>query len=38
VGVGARYVVSQKHRVSLSFDYAVGDGESEFYFGIGEAF
>jgi outer membrane protein assembly factor BamA len=38
VGVGARYVVSQKHRVSLSFDYAVGDGENEFYFGIGEAF
>jgi hypothetical protein len=37
-GVGARYVVSQKHRVSLSFDFAGGDGDSEFYFGINEAF
>jgi outer membrane translocation and assembly module TamA len=37
-GVGLRYVLSQKHRVGLSFDVAVGDDGAEFYFGVGEAF
>lgn len=38
VGLGARYVVSQKHRVSLSFDVAQGKDGTEYYFGVGEAF
>jgi hypothetical protein len=38
VGVGARFVLSQKHRVSLSSDVGVGKDGVEFYFGIGEAF
>jgi outer membrane protein assembly factor BamA len=37
-GVGIRYVVSRKHRVSLSSDIAFGKHGAEFYFGIGEAF
>jgi outer membrane protein assembly factor BamA len=37
-GFGARYVLSKKHRVSLSADIAVGDDGAEFYFGVGEAF
>ena len=37
-GVGARYVISKKHRVSLSADIAVGNDGAEFYFGVGEAF
>lgn len=37
-GVGARFVVSQKHRVSLSFDVAQGKDGTEYYFGVGEAF
>jgi outer membrane protein assembly factor BamA len=37
-GVGARYVLSEKHRVSLSADIAVGNDGTEFYFGVGEAF
>jgi hypothetical protein len=37
-GVGARFIVSQKHRVSLSFDVAHGKDGTEYYFGVGEAF
>jgi len=37
-GVGARFVLSERHRVSLSADVAVGDDGTEFYFGVGEAF
>lgn len=37
-GIGARFVVSQKHRVSLSADIAGGDDGAEYYFGVGEAF
>ena len=37
-GLGARFVVSQKHRVSLSFDVAQGKDGTEYYFGVGEAF
>ena len=37
-GVGARFVVSQKHRVALSADIAIGNDGAEFYFGVGEAF
>jgi hypothetical protein len=37
-GVGARYVLSQKHKVGLSTDFAVGNDGWEFYFGVGEAF
>ena len=37
-GVGARFVLSDKHRVSLSADLAVGKDGVEFYFGVGEAF
>jgi len=38
VGIGARFVLSQKHRVGLSADIAVGDDGAEYYFGVGEAF
>jgi hypothetical protein len=38
VGLGARFVVSQKHRVALSFDVAQGKHGTEYYFGVGEAF
>ena len=37
-GVGARFVISQKHRVALSTDVAIGNDDVEFYFGVGEAF
>jgi len=37
-GVGTRFVLSDKHRVSLSADLAVGKDGVEFYFGVGEAF
>ena len=37
-GIGARFVLSAKHRVSLSADVAVGDDGTEFYFGVGESF
>lgn len=37
-GVGARFVLSAKHRVSLSADVAWGEDGGEFYFGVGEAF
>jgi hypothetical protein len=37
-GVGARFVISQKHRVALSADVGVGNDGAEFYFGVGEAF
>lgn len=37
-GVGARFVISEKHRVALSTDIAVGNDGTEFYFGVGEAF
>jgi hypothetical protein len=37
-GVGARFVLSSRHRVSLSVDVATGDDGTEFYFGVGEAF
>ena len=37
-GIGARFVLSQKHKVSLSADVAVGKDGTEFYFGVGEAF
>ncbi len=38
VGIGARRVLSQKHRVSLSLDLASGKDGTEFYVGVGEAF
>lgn len=38
VGVGARFVVSDKHRVALSFDVATGQEGTEYYFGVGESF
>jgi hypothetical protein len=37
-GVGARFVLSQKHKVSLSFDVARGKTGTEYYVGVGEAF
>ncbi len=37
-GIGTRFVMSAKHRVSLSMDIAVGNDGTEFYFGVGEAF
>ncbi len=37
-GIGVRRVLSQKHKVSLSADIAVGKDGTEFYFGVGEAF
>jgi len=37
-GVGARFVLSEKHRVSLSFDIAQGKDGTEYYIGVGEAF
>jgi hypothetical protein len=37
-GIGTRFVISKKHRVSLSADVAVGDDGTEFYFGVAEAF
>lgn len=37
-GVGARFVLSEKHKVGLSVDVATGKDGTEFYFGVGEAF
>lgn len=37
-GIGTRFVLSKKHKVSLSSDIAVGNDGVEFYFGVGEAF
>jgi len=37
-GVGARFVLSEKHKVGLSFDVATGKDGTEVYFGVGEAF
>lgn len=37
-GIGARFMLSQKHQFSLSFDVATGKNGTQFYFGIGEAF
>ena len=37
-GLGARFVLSAKHRVSLSFDVARGKDGTEYYFGVNEAF
>jgi hypothetical protein len=37
-GIGARFVLSKKHQVSLSSDVAVGNDGWEFYFGVNEAF
>jgi len=37
-GVGARFVLSQKHKVGLSLDVAAGNDGTEIYFGVGEAF
>ena len=37
-GVGARFILSGKHKVSLSADLAAGKDGAEFYFGINEAF
>jgi hypothetical protein len=37
-GVGARFILSKKHKVSLSTDVAYGKDGVEFYFGVGEAF
>ena len=37
-GLGARFVLSKKHRVGLSFDVAQGKHDTEYYFGVGEAF
>ena len=37
-GIGARFVVSDKHRVSISLDIAHGNDGTEYYVGIGEAF
>lgn len=37
-GIGARFVLSEKHKVGLSFDVATGKDGTEVYFGVGEAF
>ncbi len=37
-GTGARFVLSEKHKVGLSVDLATGKDGTEFYFGVGEAF
>ncbi len=37
-GIGARFVLSKKHNISLSSDVAVGNDGWEFYFGVNEAF
>ena len=37
-GVGARFVLSEKHKIGLSFDVATGKDGTEVYFGVGEAF
>lgn len=37
-GIGARFILSRKHRVGLTADIDVGNNGTEFYFGVGEAF
>ena len=37
-GIGARFILSEKHKVGLSVDLAAGNDGMEFYFGVGEAF
>lgn len=37
-GIGTRFVLSQKHKLNLSLDIAVGKHGAEFYFGVGESF
>ena len=37
-GIGARFVLSPKHKLNMSFDVAVGNHGAQFYFGVGEAF
>lgn len=37
-GVGARFVLSPKHRLNFSLDVAVGKHGAEFYVGVGESF
>jgi outer membrane translocation and assembly module TamA len=37
-GLGARFVLSTKHRVGISADVAVGNDGAEVYLGVGEAF
>jgi hypothetical protein len=37
-GIGARFVLSPKHKLNLALDVAVGKHGAEFYFGVGEAF
>jgi len=37
-GLGARFVLSKKHRVGLALDIATGKDGTEVYFGVGEAF
>jgi outer membrane translocation and assembly module TamA len=38
VGIGARFLLSEKHKVGLSVDIAAGNDGTEFYFGVGESF
>ena len=37
-GIGARFILSRKHRDGLAADIAVGNDGTEFYFEVGEAF
>ena len=37
-GLGLRFLASEKYRVNVSVDYAVGDDSNAFYFYVGEAF
>lgn len=37
-GVGIRFVISKKHKVGLAADIATGNEETQFYFGVGQAF
>jgi hypothetical protein len=37
-GIGARFMLSEKHKISLSADLSFGKNGGQFYFGIGEAF
>jgi hemolysin activation/secretion protein len=37
-GIGTRYMLSSAHNFSISADFAVGEGDRQFYFGVNEAF
>lgn len=37
-GIGARFMLSEKHNFSISADLAAGKDGYQFYFGVGEAF